>query len=457
MSRTPKPVATPSAWRSLAQRETWLLGLTLLSIAAALAFYFTRATVLTVGVAPSGGTEPGLLRAYADTSVTRRTGIKLKIVPFGGVRESAEALQAGQVDLAVVRPDILMPGNGLTLAVLRELALLLAAGEGGPKDIAELGGKRLGMLADRVADRPIIKAVLDRFGLDLREEAAAGAIPAESVLLVPLDEAELGPAFAAGRIDAVAMMTTPTTPGSKRIIDLLDEAAGDRELVLFGVPDAPAFIATHPKLQLVTVPAALYGSDPRLPAEDIATIGSSYRLMARASLSRSVAAEVTQHIFEHRAEVAATARAADDISFPAYDTTAAATTAKLPNHPGAIDYFEREQESFIERYESWIYLVAILGGGVGSALAWLRQALFRRRRERIQVATSRLLAIRSETPHTDDPERLRAMADEVDSIAANIARQALGRRAESRMIEAAMIAIDAARSTVARASAAPGR
>ncbi len=457
MSRNPKPVATPSAWRSLAQRETWLLGLTLLSIAAALAFYFTRATVLTVGVAPSGGTEPGLLRAYADTSVTRRTGIKLKIVPFGGVRESAEALQAGKVDLAVVRPDILMPGNGLTLAVLRELTLLFASREGGPKDIAELGGKRLGMLADRVADRPNIKAVLDRFGLDLREEAAAGAIPADSVMLVPVDEAELGPAFAARRIDGVAMMTTPTTPGSKRIIDLLDEAAGDRELVLFGVPDAPAFIATHPKLQLVTVPAALYGSDPRLPAEDIATIGSSYRLMARASLSRSVAAEVTQHIFEHRAEVAARARAADDISFPAYDTTAAATTAKLPNHPGAIDYFEREQESFIERYESWIYLVAILGGGVGSALAWLRQALFRRRRERIQVATSRLLAIRSETPHTQDPERLRAMADEVDSIAANIARQALGRRADSRMIEAAMIAIDAARSTVARASAAPGR
>jgi TRAP-type uncharacterized transport system substrate-binding protein len=457
LSRNPKPVATPSAWRSLAQRETWLLGLTLLSIAAALAFYFTRATVLTVGVAPSGGTEPGLLRAYADTSVTRRTGIKLKIVPFGGVRESAEALQAGKVDLAVVRPDILMPGNGLTLAVLRELTLLFASREGGPKDIAELGGKRLGMLADRVADRPNIKAVLDRFGLDLREEAAAGAIPADSVMLVPVDEAELGPAFAARRIDGVAMMTTPTTPGSKRIIDLLDEAAGDRELVLFGVPDAPAFIATHPKLQLVTVPAALYGSDPRLPAEDIATIGSSYRLMARASLSRSVAAEVTQHIFEHRAEVAARARAADDISFPAYDTTAAATTAKLPNHPGAIDYFEREQESFIERYESWIYLVAILGGGVGSALAWLRQALFRRRRERIQVATSRLLAIRSETPHTQDPERLRAMADEVDSIAANIARQALGRRADSRMIEAAMIAIDAARSTVARASAAPGR
>ncbi|MDB5557468.1 MAG: C4-dicarboxylate transporter substrate-binding protein, partial [Enterovirga sp.] len=110
-----------SGWRSLARRETWLLALTLLSIGAAITFYATRATVLRVGVAPSGGTEPALLRAYAETSVTRRTGIKLETIAFAGVRESAEALEAGKVDLAVVRPDIRMPGNGLTLVVLREL------------------------------------------------------------------------------------------------------------------------------------------------------------------------------------------------------------------------------------------------------------------------------------------------------------------------------------------------
>ena len=454
MSRSPKAPAGPSKWNLLAGRESWLLLAALVFVAGAAIFYFTRATVLMVGVAPNGGTEPGLLRAYAETSVTRRTGIKFKMVPFDGVHESAEALQAGKVDLAVVRPDITMPANGLTLAVLREQAFIVATKEGGPKEMAELGGKRIGMLADRVADRPIIEAVLGRFGLDIREDEQPGTLPADAALLLSLQEAELGPAFAAGRVDAVMLMTTPTTPGSKRIVDLLEEAAGDRQLQLFGVPDAAAVVATYPKLQVITIPAALYGSDPRLPGDDITTIGSSYRLMARASLSRAVAAEVTQHLFEHRAEVAEKAPAAYGIAFPAYDTTAVATTAKIPTHPGAIDYYEREQESFIERYESWIYLVAILGGGLGSALAWLRQTLFRIRRERIQVATARLLAIRSDATRTAEPEKLRAMADEVDSIAANIARQALNRRAESRLVEAAMIAIDAARSTVGRALAA---
>ena len=307
------------------------------------------------------------------------------------------------------------------------------------------------MLADRVSDRPIIEAVLSRFGLDIREDELPGTLPSDAARLIALQEAELGPAFADGRVDAIMLMTTPTTPGSKRIMDLLEEAAGDRQLHLFGVPDPAAVVTTNPKLQAITVPAALYGNDPRLPDEDLSTIGSSYRLMARASLSRSVAAEVTQHLFEHRAEVAEKAPAAYGIAFPAYDTTAAATTAKLPTHPGAIDYYEREQESFIERYESWIYLVAILGGGLGSGLAWMRQTLFRIRRERIQVATARLLTIRSDATRTAERDRLRAMAEEVDSIASNIARQALNRPAESRLIEAAMIAIDAARSTVGRA------
>jgi uncharacterized protein len=451
-------MASGFRWSALARRESWLLVLTLLFVGAAVSFYLTRATVLTVGVAPSGGTEPGLLRAYAETSVTRKTGIAFRIVPFAGVKESAEALAAGDVDLAVVRPDVLMPGNGLTLTILRELAVLVVTHEGSPvKEFSDLGGKRLGMLASRIADRPLAGAMLEHFGLDLREDVPTGPVPAETVALVAMDEAELASAFGDGRVDAVLLVTTPSTPGSRRAVRLLDEAAGERSIAIMGIPDAPAVIGTHAKLQQVTIPAALFGGDPRLPAEDVTTVGSSYRLMARASLSRSVAAEVTQHIFEHRAEVAAKAPAADDITFPAYDTTAAATTAKLPNHPGAIDYFEREQESFIERYESWIYLVAILGGGLGSAFAWLRQTLFRIRRERIQVATARLLAIRSEAVRVSDALRLRAMADEVDSIAANVARQSLNRRPETRSLEAAMVAIDAARSTVARALAAAGR
>ena len=440
-------------------RGLWLpLGLALLLVLlAAAGFHLTRATTLTLAVAPNGGTEPALLRAYADELARRKLGIRLKVVAFGGVRESAEALKAGQADLAVVRPDVAMPGNGLTLAVLRELAVFVAApGASGVKAVPDLAGKRLGLLASRTADRTLLHDLLTHHGLERASDAAAGGTGEKAVALVPVDEAEVAAALRDGRIDAMALVTTPASPAARRLVGLVAEAGEAGEVALIGFPDAAALLARWPRLQPITVPAALYGGNPRLPAEDVATVGSSYRLMARASLSRSVAAEVTQHLFEMRAALAETVPAAEAVTPPDYEDTADATSARLPIHPGAIDYYEREQETFIERYESWIYLVAILGGGLGSTAAWLRQRLGRIRRERIEVATARLLELRSEARRETDPARLEAMAGEVDDLAASIARHALNRPTEPRTLGAAGVAIEAARSTVERALARTG-
>lgn len=439
-------------WKPLARRESWLLLAAIAMVAIAAAFVLWRPTRLKVGVAPSGGTEPSLLRAYSEASATRDKRLRLEIVPFEGVRESAEALQRGEVDIAVVRPDVLMPANGLTLAVLRELAVLVAAPESAKLgSLPDLAGKRLGILANRTADRSLVATIVGHFGLELRDGLPAGPVPPDVIALVPLEEADLASAFATRRIDALVLVTTPTTPAARRIVGIVKGASGDGGVTLFGIPDVPAIIALLPRLQPATVPTGLYSGDPRIPSEDVPTVGSSYRLMARSTLSRPLAAEVTQHIFELRAGVAEKAPVAHDITPPAYETTAAATSARLPNHPGAIDYYEREQESFIERYESWIYLVAIFGGGLGSAAAWLRQRLGRIRRERIEVATTRLLEIGSKARRSAGAEQLHSFAEEIDRLAAVVARDALRRPAEARTLSAATIAIDSARSTVDRA------
>ncbi|WP_438345719.1 hypothetical protein [Methylorubrum populi] len=77
-------------------------------------FHLTRATTLTIAVAPNGGTEPALLRAYADELARRKLGVHLKVVAFGGVRESAEALRTGKADcVSACNFDPLMRGIGV--------------------------------------------------------------------------------------------------------------------------------------------------------------------------------------------------------------------------------------------------------------------------------------------------------------------------------------------------------
>jgi hypothetical protein len=118
-----------SAALFLRREVVFLVLAILLCVGAAVAYWASRATVLTVAVAPRDGTEPALIHAYADALAKRHKEIRLRILPFDDVRDSAEALRDGRADLAVVRPDVDLPDNGLTLAVLRDQAMIIAAPE----------------------------------------------------------------------------------------------------------------------------------------------------------------------------------------------------------------------------------------------------------------------------------------------------------------------------------------
>ncbi len=436
----------------LRQEFVFLMLAILLSVGAGVAYWASRATVLTIAVAPKDGTEPALIQAYADALAKRHKEIRLKILPFDDVRDSAEALGDGRADLAIVRPDVELPDNGLTLAILRDQAMIIASPESaGIARFPDLDRKRLAILAHRDADEALIRAMLEHYGLTLVTTEPAGALPPRHVALVEMAESDLGAAFARKRVDAVISVIAPTAPTAQRIVGLVQAASRDRKISFVDVENAEAIVARLPRLQVVTMPAETFGGSPKVPDAEVRTVGASYRLMACANLARSVAADVTQHLFELRSAMANVTPAADYFQAPAYDGTVGATSARLPIHPGAVDYYEREQQSFIERYETWIYLLAFLGGGIGSALAWIGQRLSRLRRERVEEATDRLLRIRQEAQETTDPARLESLAREIDDLAGDIAKHALERPTEARTMSAAAIAIDAARSTVKRA------
>jgi len=171
--------------------------------------------------------------------------------------------------------------------------------------------------------------------------------------------------------------------------------------------------------------------------------------MARASLSRVVAADLTQQLFEMRTAAAEGTVAAEYVLAPAYDTTAAATSARIPIHPGAIDYYEREQHGFVERYGDTLYLLGAMFGGLASAFAWLRQHLSSQRRERIDEVTDRLLEIVGRARSLHDPRAIEALTAEVDDLAAEVVRCAREREPEARTMAAVSIAIETARATIA--------
>ncbi|MBB3904087.1 TAXI family TRAP transporter solute-binding subunit [Methylobacterium brachythecii] len=434
----------------LVRREVLLLSAgALLAAGAAAAWYLLQATVLTVAVAPRDGTEPELIKAYADALDSGGEAVRLKILSFDDVRESAAALQDGRADLAVVRPDVLLPTNGLTLAILRDQAIIIVSPEQAPiKAFPKLAGRRLGIAAHRDADLLLLKNLLGYYSLTLDTETSALPARDRTVRLVRVDQDAVAAAFREKRIDAFISIIAPSAPKALALVNAARSVARGGKVEFITVEDDGAVIERFPRLQSVTVPGGLFGGDPKLPTDDVKTVGASYRLMARANLSRVVAADITQQLFEKRTAAAAKTDAAEYVQAPAYDTTVAATSARIPIHPGAVDYYEREQHGFVERYGDTLYLLGAIAGGLVSVLAWIRQRLVGLGRERIDEVIDRLLALTEEIQTVQDATRLGALNAEIDGLAAKAARYARAREPDARTMSAVAIAIETARSTL---------
>lgn len=432
---------------SVLMRREWLLVLVALGLTAlaGAVVYLSRPTTLTVAVGPQDGPEASLIEAYAAALDRAREDVRLKVVRYEDVRDSGLALQKNKADLAVVRPDVFLPENGLTLAILHDEALVIARPDHSDIDeFPDLARKRLGIVVRHGADLPFIANVLSFYDLvpdtSAVEETAEPA--AGHVTVVPLKVTEIAQALTDKRVDAVAVIASPASKTAGSVVRAVEAGSPERKIGFVSIPDGDAILQRFPELQSVTIPAGTFGGRPKRPDEEIRTVGASYRLMARGTVSRVAVASATQHLFEWRSRLASTAPVAKLMKAPDFDTTVAATSARLPNHPGAVDYFEREQQTFLDRYEDYIYLVAFFGGTIGSGFAWLGQRLARKRRERIDIVLDRLLDILREIRAATTAAELDAIVLEIDDLIADVVAHTRERSIDLRTVSALILAVD---------------
>lgn len=416
----------------------FLAGALILAAGALAVYLWSRPASLAVAVAPRDSGEARLIEAYADALSREKKDVRLRLVPFDSVRQSAEALAQGKVDFAIVRPDVLLPENGMTIAVLRQEAVILVAPEGSKiDDIAGLAKKRLGVVARHEADPEAVLKLLAEY--DLR---------APALTIVPLTPEEVEGAFLQKRVDAIAMIAAPVGAATEKIARAVERAAG-KKVSIVPIGEGDALTLRNPTLVPLTIPAGAFGGRPKLPADEVKTVGVSYRLMARSDLDRDRVARVTEYLFEMRARLARATPAAYQLASPTYEDTRTATSATLPIHPGAIDYLQREQQTFFMRYGDWIYLLMFSGGGLFSAAAWLTQRFARKRREVVDKVLDRLIDILGEARAATSAAALDDLSLEIDSLVVHAVRYARHHATGTRSMSALILALDSARAAVA--------
>jgi TRAP-type uncharacterized transport system substrate-binding protein len=419
-------------WAWIRANRTSVILAVALGLLALSSWYLLLPTRLTVAVTGPDTQEAKVLAAYAQALDQDKKSLRLRLVEFASYRETAEALERGAADVAVVRPDIVHPGNGLTTVIMREEALILVAPKAKEIDgVDGLRGKRLGVLARDDTDLHVLDVVLAHFDVPDTE------IGIERVGAADLD----GGGHA---LDAIAFVATPHSEDARRLMQAVVKAFGS-DLSVIALEGVTSLSMLRPGFQETTIAEGALSSQPKLPAEDAKTASISYRLVVSDRLDRTSVAILTQYLVEMRPRVARQYTFANLMKQPPGEQE---MSAPLPNHRGAVDYFNREQQTFMDRWGDWLWFGLFGVGGVTSIFAWLRQQFVRRRQEVIDRVLDRLLCMIPEARKAE-PAQLDALSAELDDLVTYAVRHARWRGTSAPTMSALVMALDGVRAAIA--------
>lgn len=369
------------------------------ALAAAIAYWElgSGTSTLRVAVGPANGEDTRILYAIAQILKREQSSVRLRVIPTEGPAQSAQALEAGQVELAVVRSDAAMPANAPTVAILHtNAALLVAPAESGIAHVSDLAGKTVGVLRGNATNERLLDVILAQYG-----------VPSTLVnrkLLQPADLAE-----AASGLDAVLVFGA--IPGMV-IDDAVSALSQSRPggLVFIGVSEAEALAQRQPAYEAVRIVRGTFGGTPPRPPDNVTTLGVTFRLVAKANVDQTDITELTRQIFENRTELASMVPLAAGIAAP--DT---AKAARHPVHPGAAAFLDDEELTFMERYGDWIYFGVMVVGFFGSAFAAV-SSRFRRQSHEQARRLDQLLGIMRAARRCNDPGELDRLEQDADDI-----------------------------------------
>jgi hypothetical protein len=296
--------------------------------------------------------------------------------------------------------------------------------------VSDLKGKRVGIVPYNAANATILDAILTGSRLQpamVQHTSLAPGAVRESV------QKKL--------VDAVLVVVPLGDPLLDEVVSAL--ANGSKAPAVIEVSDADALAKRHPGLEKIDIPAGYFRASPPLPAEDGSTIGVAYQLMARDSVSDATVTAITKRLFGMRAALTAEA--------PIARFMEAADTEKggfYPLHPGAAAYYSDNEKSFMDRYGDWIYVAAMVLGGVGSALASFVSSLHARARRAAMAIVDELVDTERKARDASTAIQLDECDGAVEDAAMRALRLARDNRFDEAGLEAVRLAIDEARHAI---------
>ncbi|MGY3441690.1 MULTISPECIES: TAXI family TRAP transporter solute-binding subunit [unclassified Bradyrhizobium] len=400
---------SPKPPRSAKRRLMFVLIAGALAIigATAAGYYFAvRPVTLRIAVGPANSDDVKVVQALAQAfNNQQHTQVKLRPVQTDGATASAQTLADGKADLAIIRGDLEVPKNAQAVATLRKNVVVMWVPPAKGKvrksakitKIAQLSGRKIGVVGRTPANVNLLKLILTQYGVDPMKV---------EIVQFPANEA----AEAIKNLKADAYLAVGPA-NSKITIDAITASVKDGGEPTFLAIDASEAIAqNHPAYEAAEIPAGSLGSADR-PDDEVKTISFSHHIVARKGLSDSTVAAFTRQLFAIRQSLKNDFPLAAKIETP--DTDKDAT---IPVHPGAAAFVDGEEKTFLDRYSDYIWWSLMAFSAMGSAGAWFAGYLKQDERNTNTSQRERLLEMLKAARQSDSTEELDQMQAEADDI-----------------------------------------
>ena len=383
-----------------------------LAIVGALAagYYFAmRPVTLRIAVGPANSDDLKVVQALAQAlNNQQRSQIRLRPVPTDGATASASLLGESKADLAIIRGDLDVPKNAQAVATLRKnvavmwvpAAAKVKGKKAAPKitKIAQLTGRRIGVVGRTQANVNLLKVILEQYGVD----------PAK-VEIVQFPANEAADAIRNQKADAY-LAAGPVN--SKITADAIAASTRDGGAPTFLAIDAAEAIAqNHPVYESSEIPAGTFGGAPAKPEEEVKTISFTHHIVARRGIAESTISAFTRQLFAIRQTLKTEYPLAAKIETPDTDKDAV-----IPVHPGAAAFVDGEEKTFLDRYSDYIWWGLMGLSAMGSAGAWFAGYLKKDERNNNSTLRDRLLDMIAAARRSESSEELDQMQAEADDI-----------------------------------------
>ncbi len=304
----------------------------------------TKIYRLTLAAGAVEGESYILSKAIEQVVEKYQPNIQIEVKETGGTSENLKLLDANEAQLVTAQSDVPASSSATVVTNLyQDIFQLVVQGKSNIKQFSDFRGKklRIGLPSKGGQFRSFIE-IANHYGLQISDFNFVGS-----------NEREADDAFRQGQAEVVFRVRAL---GNKYISELIQTYQGR----LLPIDQAAAMKIKYPAFQPAVIPRGAYRGNPAMPIVDLPTVAVQRVLLAHRDTDKDLIQLVTSIIDSNRQEIAAAIPDRHKEVRPLVDSISRPNllgSNRVPIHPGAQAYYDRDKPSFIQENADYVALI----------------------------------------------------------------------------------------------------